>query len=275
MYYADYHVHTAYSDDSVYPMSRVVSDAVEKGINELCFTDHVDYGVKDDREWGNPVRYADGQEMLNVDYPAYFAEIEKLQQHFKEKIVIKKGLEFGVQTHTVEHYNKLFASYPMDFVILSVHQVDNNGLWTEQFREGRSQQQYNELYYNEIWKVINLYNKFSVLGHLDSIVRYDPMGVYPFPLEVVAETLKKVISMDKGIELNMASRRYKLKDSTPCREILKMYQDFGGKIITIGSDSHSPLDLGEYITEGALLLKSMGFTEFCTYTNMVPEFHKL
>lgn len=40
----DYHVHTIYSDDSVYEMEKVVKDSIKKGIKELCFTDHVDYG---------------------------------------------------------------------------------------------------------------------------------------------------------------------------------------------------------------------------------------
>lgn len=50
--FADYHVHTSYSDDSEYPMEEVVRDAVSLGLEEICFTDHVDYGVK--RDWDDP-----------------------------------------------------------------------------------------------------------------------------------------------------------------------------------------------------------------------------
>ena len=35
---ADYHVHTAFSDDSTYPMEDVMRDAIARGIDELCFT---------------------------------------------------------------------------------------------------------------------------------------------------------------------------------------------------------------------------------------------
>lgn len=45
---ADYHVHTAFSDDSVYPMEKVIRDAISMGLDEICITDHVDYGVKQD-----------------------------------------------------------------------------------------------------------------------------------------------------------------------------------------------------------------------------------
>ena len=49
---ADYHVHTEFSDDSNYSMEEVIKDAITKGFDELCFTDHVDYGVK--RDWDEP-----------------------------------------------------------------------------------------------------------------------------------------------------------------------------------------------------------------------------
>ena len=44
--FADYHVHTEFSDDSAYPMEQVVRDAIAMKMDEICFTDHVDYGVK-------------------------------------------------------------------------------------------------------------------------------------------------------------------------------------------------------------------------------------
>lgn len=40
--FADYHVHTAFSDDSIYPMECVVKDAVGLQMDEICMTDHVE-----------------------------------------------------------------------------------------------------------------------------------------------------------------------------------------------------------------------------------------
>lgn len=87
--------------------------------------------------------------------------------------------------------------------------------------------------------------------------------------------LKTVIADGKGIELNTSSHRYGLKDSQPCTEILKLYRDLGGRILTIGSDSHAPSHLGAYIREDSLELKKLGFRYFCTYENMEPIFHAL
>lgn len=46
--FADYHVHTDFSDDSVFALEDVCGLAIERGIDEICITDHVDYGVRPD-----------------------------------------------------------------------------------------------------------------------------------------------------------------------------------------------------------------------------------
>ena len=47
---ADYHIHCKYSDDSEEKPEKIIKTAIDKGINEICFTDHVDYGTKLDKE---------------------------------------------------------------------------------------------------------------------------------------------------------------------------------------------------------------------------------
>ena len=108
----DYHVHTQYSDDSVYPMEDVVRDAIPLGLDEICFTDHVDYGIKVDWDSGQEIRYRNGEPFANVDYPRYVAQIAELQAKYKDAITIKLGLEFGVQTHTIPQFDALFRRYP-------------------------------------------------------------------------------------------------------------------------------------------------------------------
>ena len=96
--FADYHVHTEFSDDSVYPMESVVRDAIQMGMDEICFTDHVDYGVKDDWDAGVEIRWRGNEPFANVDYPAYMAEIRRMQSEYGGRIHIRTGLEFGMQT---------------------------------------------------------------------------------------------------------------------------------------------------------------------------------
>ena len=275
--FADYHVHTEFSDDSVYPMESVVQDAIQMGMDEICFTDHVDYGVKDDWNSGVEIRWRGNEPFANVDYPAYMEEIRRMQEKYSSSIRIRTGLEFGMQTHTIPQYEALFARYPFDFIILSVHQIENKEFWTQDFQQGRSQKEYNERYYQELLALVRNYKNYSVLGHLDLIRRYDNAGIYPFECikPLVTEILQTVIRDGKGIEVNTSSRRYGLTELMPSEEILRLYLELGGTILTIGSDSHKPEQLGAYIMDTRKRLKELGFQSFCTYERMKPAFHDL
>ena len=203
--------------------------------------------------------------------------IEKMRGKYREKIAIKAGLEFGVQTHTIPEYEKLFRSYPFDFIILSIHQAGDQEFWTNEYQSGRTQQEYNEGYYKELLSVVQNYHNYSVLGHMDLIVRYDSYGVYPFEKlkPLLTEILKTVIADGKGIEVNTSNHRYGLSDMTPSRDILKLYKELGGTIITIGSDSHKKEHLGAYIDWAKEELRKLGYTQFCTFEKMQPIFHEL
>ncbi len=281
---ADYHVHTAFSSDSDYPMEQVVADAIALGLQELCFTEHTDYGTKRDHDDPRGFVYCRGDHgepenmpMSNVDHPRYFAAVRALQERYADRIALKFGAEFGIQTHTIPQFEALRAKYPYDFILLSVHQVEDKEFWTQEFQQGRSQREYNLRYYEELLALTERWQGYSILAHMDLITRYDPAGLYPFEnvRPLVTRILENVIANGKGIEVNTSSHRYGLRDLTPSREILKLYRQLGGEILTIGSDSHKPAHLGKYILQTQQELKDMGFTYHCTFEKMQPVFHKL
>ena len=286
---ADYHLHCEFSDDSRETMDKQIERAIELKLDEICFTDHVDYGIKKDWDEGDIVwRGGDGvgtsvtdmDPCANVNYPEYFSKIDRMRETYKGKIVIKKGLEFGIQTVTLDKFENLYAKYrdQLDFVLLSMHQVDNLEFWTQDFQRNRTQKEYNEKYYQEIYDVMKAFKNYSVLAHLDLLVRYDPAGRYPFEnvKDMVAEILKLAIKDGKGIELNTSSWHYGLDDIQPSRDIWRLYKDLGGKILTIGSDAHNTKFLADHLEDGmAILRDELGFTEFCTFDHMTPVFHAL
>ena len=125
---SDYHVHTYYSDDSEYPMEEVVKDGIKRDWDDPSGMLYRRGGP------GEPERMP----LANVDYPRYAAEIHALRSKYRDRIAIKMGMEFGMQTHTIPQYEKLFSSYPFDFIILSVHQVEDKEFWTQDFQRGRT-----------------------------------------------------------------------------------------------------------------------------------------
>lgn len=275
---ADYHVHTEFSDDSVYALKAVCRDAYVMGLSEINITDHVDYGVKNDVD-GPVVRYENEYPITNVSYDLFFQALEEQRRLWDGKIHVGRGLELGVQMCTLDEFNKLLNKYEkqMDFAILSIHQVDNLEFWDGGFQKGRTQEEIHEAYWAEMLNVVKNFKRFSVMGHLDLIRRYDPFGEYDFEnyKDVCAEVLKEVIAAGKGIEVNTSGIRYGLGEYQPGNKILKLYRSLGGKIVTVGSDSHEPDHLGKYIQEAYDLLASLGFENVYTYRNWEPIPNKL
>ncbi|MBQ7544658.1 MAG: histidinol-phosphatase HisJ family protein [Synergistaceae bacterium] len=270
---ADYHVHSNYSDDSSTPMRAQAEQAVKLGLDELCFTDHVDYGVKFDHYDPRSLTH-----LANVDYSRYFGELGQVREEFSPRLTVRAGLEFGVQTHTIPDYERLYRQYrdKLDFVLLSIHEIDNMELWGHEYQQGKTQAEYTRIYYEELLKIVRSYHDYSVLAHVDLIARYDGKKAYPFAKvrDIVAEVLRTAIDDGKGIELNTSSWRYGLDDTTPCREILRLYRELGGEILTLGSDAHNTGYLADHFEEAREILRGLGYRRFCTFEKMRPIFHE-
>lgn len=284
----DYHIHSEFSDDSNIPMEEQIEKAISLGVHEMCFTDHVDYGIKNDWTdeeilWrggdGIGIAASERVPLMNVNYPEYFYKLDRMKKIYGDRITIRNGLEFGIQQHTIPRYQKLLREYgnKLDFILLSIHQVDDQEFWTGDFLTGKTQEECHFRYYTELLNVIKQFQDYDALAHVDLISRYDPCGTIAYKkIEgILTDIFNRVIADGKGIELNTSSWHYKLSDTTPGREILKLYYSLGGRIITIGSDAHTPKYIADHEAEARQILKEIGFSEIYTFEKHVPISHKL
>lgn len=260
--YADYHNHTKFSYDCGLKMEDSVKSAIAKGVEDICFTEHIDIGTTN---------------TFLCDCKQFYAEFCRMKQLYGDKIKLKFGMEFGMQTHTIPQFEKIFSRYDFDFILLSMHQVGNKEFWSQSFQSGKTQKQYIEEYYEELYGLVTNYENYCVLGHMDVIRRYDRNGNYPFEKikDKIKQILEVVISNNKGIEINTSCYRYNIGDLMPSINIIKLYKELGGEIITIGSDSHYAEHVGYNILKTQQILKDEGFKYVCTFDKMTPKFHLL
>lgn len=258
---ADYHLHTHNSEDSHVTMEEYAKKALELGFKDICFTDHVEYAMI------SPLAKCERN---------YSGEYQQVLAKYGDKLNLKLGAEFGVQTDNIDFFKDFYNKYSFDFVLLSCHTIDGLGLFDGGYLSGKTQKEYNEGYYNEILNVIKSFKNYSVLAHLDLIRRYDKT-YYGFEKtkDIVAEILTQAINDGKGIEVNTSCFRYHIPDLTPSVDILKLYKDLGGEIITIGSDSHAVSQLGFEIADVREQLAELGFEHFYTFDKMQPTRHSM
>ena len=75
--------------------------------------------------------------------------------------------------------------------------------------------------------------------------------------------------------MNTPGWRYGLGAPQPTDDVLSLYRDLGGAIVTIGSDSHKPEHLGAYLRIAQDRLRALGFSRACTYESGEPRFYEL
>ena len=259
---ADSHLHSWHSVDSTCPMEDIVLKAIELGLEEITFTEHVEH---------------DGRPGAEFDYEKYFEGIAQMREKYGDKIRIKAGIEFGLQTHTIELFWDDLKKYEFDLIILSAHSVRGQHIASGEYAAGKTQEELHHIYYENTLQMMREFKNYSVLGHVDYIKRYDEHGEYSDDhiAEVVGKIFHQAIADGKGIEVNTSSFKYNMPDLTPSRRLLQLYYDLGGRIITIGSDAHNTEYVADHFEEIKEVLKEIGFTEICTFEKMEPVFHKL
>ncbi len=261
----DYHVHSTYSVDSRMSMEEACLRAIEAGLMEIAFTDHIDI------DWPDTAIPPFDVKMLDE----YFEDIEKMQDRFKGQLVIKKGIEIGLQPHILDECADIVRSYPFDFVIASVHLIGGVDPYLGEYYRGKTKKESYEEYYREILKLIKYFDQFNVLGHLDYIKRYSPFPVektdHLLCISLIDEILKTLIRKGKGLEINTSGYRHASGTPMPHPDIIKRYRDMGGTIITLGSDAHAPEHVSFGFENALLEIKRSGFDALTSFTGMQPK----
>lgn len=260
----DYHMHSDFSADCSIPMEDMITRAIDKGLTEICFTEHIDYD------------YPDPNYIFEFDLQAYDQKIKQVQEKYKSKIRIKKGIELGLQPHLIQRYNQLMQEESFDFAICSMHTTDHMDLHSGDLFKNKTLEEAYAAYYDELLTCVKEFKQFSVLGHLDLVKRYtideQPSNLFH---EQITAIFKEIIPAGKGIELNTSGVRYGMPNGLPSDDILKLYKQCGGEIITLGSDSHYPDDLAFQFKESLELLSSIGFKYITSFENKDPKFHAI
>ncbi|WP_039764322.1 MULTISPECIES: histidinol-phosphatase HisJ family protein [unclassified Caldicellulosiruptor] len=264
----DYHIHSNFSSDSNMSMEDAIKKALELGLDEVVFTDHMDLLYP-------PVSYP----IWDIDYEEYMKEFYSVKEKYKGRIKIKLGAEVGLQPHSIEKSLEILNSYQFDFIIASTHVVDFQDLADGIFYTGKTKEQAFLRYFEETLNLIKMFDKFCVYGHLDIVKRY---GNYENKeldrkeyWDLIDEILKLLTQKGKGIEVNTSGYRYGLQTPHPEPKILKRYYELGGEIVTIGSDAHSPNFIAYMFKPTIELLKEIGFKYLAKFENLEPVFIKI
>lgn len=260
----DFHMHSSYSEDSKEPMENMVAQAQALGIHEICFTEHYDTDFP----------HAPGK--FQVDIEEYHKGLLEIRKMFPD-MDIGFGIEAGFMPNTIEKTQDIVRQHDFDFILASVHIVDNVDLYYKGYTPEDREQAYLD-YVSEILKILKKASYYSVVGHINypskmEVFKERPMFYSDFP-DILDEIFRILIQNGKGMEMNTSSLRN--CHSTDCvMDMLKRYKELGGEILTLGSDSHTTATLGFMYAEMLEVIKECGFDYIATFRGLKPVFHKI
>ena len=255
----DAHNHCQFSFDGKKTTVELSSKAAfEKGLGGIVFTDHCDLYMPQE------VIDAEGDHPQIFDIESQQAEIDRVQENYGERLRILKGIEIGMYKDVREQAKEILATHSFDQVIGSIHYLEDSDPYYGGFFSGRDWKQAYGTYLETIYNEAVTLGDFDVIGHYDYVARYAPYPqdciCYRDFSDIFDTLFRYLIENGKGLELNTKSctgsrGRHVLRD----RNVLMRYRELGGDIISLGSDSHSPVYVAENFAEHVALLKSLGF----------------
>lgn len=265
-YLIDYHIHSNHSSDGKDSIFELCKSALKKGVKEIAITDHFEPSP--------------GNEDYKFYKPNdYLMDIMTAKEFFSNKLEIKLGLELGQPHLFLNSSNEVIKKIPYDYIIGSAHKLASGIDFSEIDYEKYNSDDMCDRYIQQLKQLVIL-SDFDCIGHVDLIKRYCT-SIYKKRIslivkkEILSEVFKLLISKGRGIEINTSGLRQSPKETMPGVDVLKLYHELGGEILTIGSDAHNSNDLGKGLEIGISNARDAGFRYLTLFNNRVPDFIKI
>ncbi|MEO0080423.1 MAG: histidinol-phosphatase [candidate division WOR-3 bacterium] len=262
----DYHVHPDFSPDARGTVADYCQRALTIGLKELCFTTHCEL---------DPARASlERVRVRGQTWPAdsewtvhYLEEIAECRRLFPN-LVIRAGVEIGYEPGLEGIIADYLGRYSFDFVLGAVHCLDHIAV-TAGEELVRFQKDY--MHHGPVFiasRYFHYVNAMAGSGLFDAIAHLDIYRKYLVGLlgpdfyqaaeRLMAPTLTLIAHAGIGLEVNTSGMRRQGNEPYPDEKTIRLAQQLGVKVWTVGSDAHRPEDLGTGIGHAQNLLRELG-----------------
>jgi len=241
-------MHTNFSDGH-HTHDEMVYAAEASGIYEIGFTDHISL---------KPIGWA-----MDLGRVPELIETVNRIQHKSNTVTIRFGAEVDYIPGFVDQTRNLIKSMPLDYVIGSVHFIDDWNFDTDiNGYNGIDIDVFYRVYFRLIGEAAQT-GIFDIIGHADLAKKF---AVYPtFKMQKIYEQCARIFS-ENGVvvELNTSGKNKPCGEFYPSIDFLEILHNYRVPV-TLGSDAHVEQNIGQYFDEAVNLLKSLGYKEIITF----------
>jgi len=251
----DHHMHTPLCGHAKGEPSEYAKQAIGVGLEEIGFSDHAPLVSHE----------APGITMNINQLPEYYKMIENVQGTYQSELIIKMGIEADFIPGYEDKTKEILDDYPYDYVIGSVHFINQWGFDNPEEREGWDQKDVITVYreYFDLLRRSAQTGLFNIMGHVDLVKKFGHR-----PSEDIRDEVENTARVFKecgvAVEINTSGLRKPVKEMYPAQWMMEVYQK-AGVPLTFGSDAHDPNDVGRDFEKAKNMAIESGYTEYVVF----------
>lgn len=265
MIYTSYHNHTKWSDGAS-SLQELIEGARKARLQELGVSDH--FAVAP----GNPrISWALAPEALD----AYVSEIQEAMGSTAD-LTIRLGLEVDYFPETLDETRRRLSAHAFDFLIVSVHFVDDFPIDFEaRSWEGLTQESRDSMWrgYWQRLRATAQTGLFDIIGHFDLPKKFNFQPSIDLTAEAL-EALDAAAAADMAIEINTSGWDRPVREAYPSPLYLREAYRRGIPLV-INADAHTPDDLVRYFDRARELAAAAGYTQLVRFERRQRHFYPL
>jgi histidinol-phosphatase (PHP family) len=240
-------------------MERYVERAIEAGLTELGFSDHL-------FAYWLPADQRDPElTMAEWEHDFYIQDVERCRERYASDITIRLSTEADYIPGHVQTLASILGRYDWDYVIGSVHFIDGWGFDNPRNSSGFEQWQIDALYarYFELVGASAETGLFDTIGHSDLVKKYGhrPEADQSEAYATLAERLSRA---GVCVEVNTGGLRKPVGELYPHPQLLSAFNR-AGVPVTFGSDAHAPHEVAADLAAACALMRQAGYADFVKY----------
>lgn len=240
----DYHIHSYFSADSKLNPEKLIEKAIELNYSKIAFTDHLELLFP---------QWSFHEEYTFKDYYGFFTD---LKVKYASEIEIVRGIEIGEYQKTISLVRDYFGDLKPDLILGSIHTLFPKKDISTPFEKPLTETEIIKYYKYNLEMVEKC--DIDILAHLGIFTRFLQHDI-KVGLPICKDIFQVMFEKKIALEINYSGLRKATKQFIPHFEVLDKYAGEGGKLISIGSDTHQLKDFDDNYEQVITVLEERGY----------------
>lgn len=259
----DLHNHTKRCNHAIGECEEYIQEAIRQKIDIFGFACHA------------PMKFDEKYRMELNEIDPYINEIRNLGAKYKGEIDIRVGFEVDYiykKEHLIE---KKILESEVDYLIGSVHFLNNWGFDNEEFIKEYIKRDINGIWIEYLEAIKNMAESrlFEIVGHFDLLKIFNNKPSKDLKPHIL-KALESIKNNNMVVEINTAGLRKMVSEIYPSKEILELVKKMDIEI-TFSSDAHAPNQVGFKKDYAIQLAKEIGFKNAVSFKNRQKEIYQI